>query len=294
MRDSYWWTTDLVPYRDSAAIARRKLSHAYRRVNVTVEEVAALQKIYNDRKRAFKTNIRRAKIVAWENFCETINGDPRGKPYKVIVKALKGYRGQATLPDDVARGVVADLFVTQAVEPPRLPLDAEAIHIEEIPQPTGGDVLGAAKKINHRKAPGLDQMPLCVLTELMRMLPQSALRVSNACWEHRCFPEIWITQKLIFLPKGEVEENSVQKYRPISLIPKAAKVIEHTVKTRLIAAWNAAGGFAEHQYGFRKGRSTVDALMTVRRFAQKAKAGNLIACMIMVDVKNVFNNGKMG
>lgn len=126
------------------------------------------------------------------------------------------------------------------------------------------------------------------------MLPQSALRVSNAGWEHRRFPEIWKTQKLIFLPKGEVEENSVQKYRPISLIPNAAKVIEHTVKARLIAAWNAAGGFAEHQYGFRKGRSTVDALMTVRRFAQNAKAGNLIACMIMVDVKNVFNNDKMG
>lgn len=61
------------------------------------------------------------------------------------------------------------------------------------------------------------------------------------------------------------------------------------MRVRLNDEWNKAGGYAKRQYGFREKRSTVDALMAVREYARKARAGNRIAILVLLDVKNAFN-----
>lgn len=72
--------------------------------------------MYNNRERDFSRNIRRAKTNAWERFCEMLNDDPWGKPYKVVMKALKVYKGPAKVPDNTVRRAVAELFITHEME----------------------------------------------------------------------------------------------------------------------------------------------------------------------------------
>lgn len=72
-----------------------------------------LRATYAYKKRAFRQNIRKARRNAWDKFCVTLNEDPRGKPYKTIMKAIKGRKGPSELPNEEVNKIVAQLFVTQ-------------------------------------------------------------------------------------------------------------------------------------------------------------------------------------
>ena len=74
----------------------------------------------------------------------------------------------------------------------------------------------------------------------------------------------------------------------------AGKVLEKTIRPRLQSAVQAAGGLSDRQFGFRPGRSTIDAVRTVVNIAEQAQQGNHYSHKICVaaklDVKNAFNS----
>ena len=68
------------------------------------------------------------------------------------------------------------------------------------------------------------------------------------------------------------------------------------ISGRLKKAIVSSGDLAKHQFGFRKGHSTIDAIACVKEIAEKAiagsrwKGGNKKYCAIVtLDVKNAFN-----
>uniref|UniRef100_A0A182W5U5 Reverse transcriptase domain-containing protein n=1 Tax=Anopheles minimus TaxID=112268 RepID=A0A182W5U5_9DIPT len=63
------------------------------------------------------------------------------------------------------------------------------------------------------------------------------------------FPEEWKRQRL-----------DPSSYRPICLLSVLDKVLERLIQRRLKAHLESTGGFADGEYGFRKGRSTMDAI----------------------------------
>lgn len=90
------------------------------------------------------------------------------------------------------------------------------------------------------------------------------------------------------IPKPKKERSSPQTYRPICLISTMGKVLEHMVQHRLRAELGVT--LSGQQYGFRPGRSTVDALRKVFEFGRAAKAESKYAVLIALDVKNAFNS----
>lgn len=78
------------------------------------------------------------------------------------------------------------------------------------------------------------------------------------------------------------------------MLNEGGKLYERLINNRLKKEIERTGGLADFQFGFRKGRSTVDALCRVKEIAQFANSGALqrreYCLLITVDVKNAFNS----
>lgn len=84
----------------------------------------------------------------------------------------------------------------------------------------------------------------------------------NMCVSHGVFPDILKIAKVIPLfKKGDASLPG--NYRPISIIPILGKIFEVLIKNRLVEYLNAIKFISEEQYGFQKGKSTIDAILSI-------------------------------
>ncbi|XP_046868598.1 uncharacterized protein LOC124461052 [Drosophila willistoni] len=111
----------------------------------------------------------------------------------------------------------------------------------------------------------------------------------------------WKVQKLVLLPNPGQSPDIASSYRPICLIDTVGKVLEGLINTRLNDLISRSNGLSENQFGFRKARSTIDAISKVVNIAANAiegsrwKAGSKKYCLVVtIDVKNAFNTADWG
>jgi hypothetical protein len=112
--------------------------------------------------------------------------------------------------------------------------------------------------------------------------------VYEACLKEGKFTKIWKRADVIILKKGDDKDPTKPKsYRPICLLDNLGKVLERIICSRL-ATHREATGLNPNQYGFRKGKSTEDAINQVIRIANEARARYVIA--LFIDISGAFNN----
>jgi len=156
------------------------------------------------------------------------------------------------------------------------------------------EILMACKRLPAGKATGPDGIPNEVLLHVSLLRPQVLLNTLNACLARREFPARWKTARLVLLHKGPgkpIDEPS--SFRPLCMLDSAGKLLERLVLGRLNQHLDETGQRSENQYGFRNGRSTVDAIERVLQSAQGAATGadqhRDISVAVSLDVKNAFN-----
>ncbi|CAB0032914.1 unnamed protein product [Trichogramma brassicae] len=170
----------------------------------------------------------------------------------------------------LVRGAVAALFPRVPSGPAlRLPRRAE----EPIPAVTLEELKGAQSRIKERSAPGPDGIPNSALKIAIAARPDIFLRVYTMCLETGVFPSGWKRQRLVLLPKPGKPPDEPSSYRPLCMLDTAGKILERIICDRLEAFTERPGGLSERQYGFRKGRSTIDAIEDVISTAREAIAG---------------------
>lgn len=101
-------------------------------------------------------------------------------------------------------------------------------------------------------------------------------------------PRKWKVAKVILLVEQGKDPLLPRSYRPISILPAMSKVWQNTFKIA-IEKYLAEDPHHKNQFGFRKGRSTVDAIMQVSNFADTCKKRNLACILMTIDIKNTFN-----
>lgn len=117
----------------------------------------------------------------------------------------------------------------------------------------------------------------------------------SACLSRGVFPAQWKVARLVLIPKGAPMSSVpgvAPKARPICLLSEIGKTFERIIFTRLerFMHTNSIADLANGQYGFRKGRSTCDALIAVRKLIKEAMANNNVVLAIGLDVANAFNS----
>ena len=169
--------------------------------------------------------------------------------------------------------------------------------VEVSPPITQEELVEACGRVGNTKAPGLDGVPNVALKAAIRAMPELFLDVYNACLQEGVFPRKWKQQRLVLLPKGKKPPDEPSSYRPLCMLDAAGKILERIIYRRIEAVVDPV--LANNQYGFRKGRSTLDAIDLVVSTAKEAisgtryKGGKKKYCLVAtLDIKNAFNSAR--
>uniref|UniRef100_A0ABD2W8C3 Reverse transcriptase domain-containing protein n=1 Tax=Trichogramma kaykai TaxID=54128 RepID=A0ABD2W8C3_9HYME len=162
-----------------------------------------------------------------------------------------------------------------------------------------GELKRAQSRIRERSAPGPDGVPNLALKLAISARPDIFLEVYTTCLETGVFPSSWKRQRLVLLPKSGKPPDEPSSYRPLCMLDTADKILERIICDRLEAFTERPGGLSERQYGFRKGRSTIDAIEDVISTAREAIAGKRwrrgtkkYCAVVTLDVRNAFNSAR--
>lgn len=188
--------------------------------------------------------------------------------------------------------VVSTLFPTDDNDDGPLPGDRPYEEVDPgAPQVTREELTRAVKRMGVKNmALGPDGIPGKAWTLAMSALGDQLRRLFTACLETGRFPPEWRTARLVLLKKEGRPEESPSAYCPICLLDEVGKLFERIIHARLVEHLRTAGpGLSEKQYGFREGRSTIDAIQCVKAFSENTVARGEVAVAVSLDIANAFN-----
>lgn len=114
--------------------------------------------------------------------------------------------------------------------------------------------------------------------------------VFEECLKQGNFPPAWRRAKLVLLPKEDKPEDLPTSYRPICLLDEAGKILERIIANRLVRHLSREGpDLSTEQYGFRGGRSTIDAILRVRSISEATIEDGEVLLTVSLDIRNAFN-----
>ncbi|KMQ88867.1 reverse transcriptase [Lasius niger] len=292
---AYWWSEEISQLRKTTIQKKRAWTHAKQRRR-PADQVDNLWSLYKSRKKKLLRNaINRAKMTAWQELLDTIEDDPWGLPYKLVLKKLRHSTPSLTetLDEETVDSLIGSLFPNGAVHDPLTlwpePMDWDVtwdILPEEVDE-------AIKRKAANNAAPGPDGIKANILARVPCEMAPVIEGLYNVCLRAGIFPKEWKRAKLTLIPKGETsQDGEIPKARPICLLDETGKILERIIVNRL-TKWmddNPTHQLSNNQYGFREGRSTCDALSRVQDFIDEAVEQNGVVVAIGIDIANAFNS----
>ena len=127
---------------------------------------------------------------------------------------------------------------------------------------TETEVYDQTKKLNTAKSSGIPDISATVVKLSLKMLNAEFTHLLNTSLSTSKFPNEWKKATVTPIPKkGNLK--LVNNYHPISLLPTPGKVMEKLVHKQLIDYIEDNNLLSDHQYGFRRNRSTLQAVTQV-------------------------------
>lgn len=283
----YWWNNNIAQLRKECLCSRRILTRGNKCKEVTEESRERLRSEYNEKRKALKNAIIGAKQEAWKKTCQEVDQDIWGMGYKIVYKKLNTMP-RIKLNNEKLMETINELFPTRGEN------NWPYIAIEEkgIPYFTETELLEASKRIRNGKSPGPDQIPPEVIKAAIRHFPREFLEIMNGQLKRGVFPKTWKIAKLVLIQKPKKAGDMEAKYRPICLLDVMGKVLEQLIAVRITG--EVEPKLSKNQYGFRKKRSTIDAMRRIMESVQSIKAkahqNRKHAVLVTLDIKNAFNS----
>lgn len=286
----HWWNSTIAQHRRECLKARRQHQRARKRDRETTEE---LRRNYEEKRRLLRNAINSSKRDYWKELCAEVDRDPWGRPYKTVMHRIKSLPATTpTCPDTLLR-IVVHLFPEKPELPDYHPEDGEM----DIPGVTMEELMKACSRLQNGKAPGPSGTPNIALKSAVAARPDMFINMYNACLRQGVFPSRWKQQRLVLLPKGKKPPDDPSSFRPLCMLDSEGKNMERIVADRLEQYIDPQ--LSEFQFGFRKGKSTIDALELVTNIAEEAISGRRWRdgpkkyCLIVtLDIKNAFNSAR--
>lgn len=282
----HWWNDHISALRKECHQKRRISQRGYRRPNS-----AELVVEYKKARRSLNKAIKDSKRKCWKELINEVDRDLWGRPYKVVMTHLKNQLMPSPTCPQLLQKIVNALFPEQSEFNYLLAQN----EMDDIPFVTEEELMEACDRVGNNKAPGLDGVPNIALKTTIKAVPSLFLDVYDTCLKEGIFPRKWKQQRLVLLPKGKRPPEEPSSYRPLCMLDTAGKILERIIHQRMEAVVDPL--LADNQYGFRKGRSTLDAINLVVATAKEAiegvrwKGGAKKYCLVAtLDIKNAFNS----
>lgn len=286
---AYWWNNEIAEKRKWCHKMRRKYTRSRALNEQSQTKGEDLREQYKDAKRQLKNAIINSKRTKWRELCDDLDNDIWGKAYQIVTKRW-GTTGdnRPSLKETLEQ--VDILFPKNAT----IKWPSRQVRSESIPTLEQDELFQCLQEMKPRKAPGPDGITTVILKACIKAAPEIFVQLYGRCIECGNFPSIWKSASLVLLAKPKKTVDSPNTYRPICLIDTAGKLLEIIIKNRLQKEIVENDMIQQNQYGFVKGRTTIDALEKVKEISsiikQKAHKNREFAVMILLDVKNAFNS----
>jgi len=112
----------------------------------------------------------------------------------------------------------------------------------------------------------------------------------NMSWISGSVPDIWKHGIVVLIPKPGKSQEQVNGYRPITLLPCMEKLMERMVLRRLEYTLEGQKVFSSLQLGFRKGKSTIDALHLMRNAITAVRLAHEYCLVVYLDIEGAFDS----
>lgn len=146
------------------------------------------------------------------------------------------------------------------------------------------------KRPSKNVAPGPDNIKFSVWKKIPGNMLGYLGKLFTLCFKLGIFPEQWKIATLVLIPKGTETIPEKVKARPICLLNEIGKIFERAITNRL-NEWmdeDEVRFLSDNQFGFRIGRSTIDAINRVREITQTVLDGNGFAIDVEIDIANAY------
>lgn len=250
---------------------------------------------YSESQKTLVNAIKITKRRCWKQLCQEVERDPWGRPYKIVMKKLGCRRPiiGAEKPErlDV---IVAKLFSrkTQMTEPigtteiGQNRTSSEKQH----PEVTKPELLEEVRKLPCGKASGPDGVVNEFLKAVIQLDPIAAADMFNTCLKENYYPADWKVANLVLIHKPERPTEDSSSYRPLCIMNTTRKLFERILTRRLQDYLENARILCDNQYGFRKHRSTTDAIKILISIIENGNKRKSVVGMLTLDVCNAFNS----
>lgn len=287
----YWWTPELAEIRTTCKKERRLITRLNASKYATDTEKKNARQKYLETKRLMKRTVQKEKNACWAKLCDELNDDIWGKAYKIVTKKILP-NPKLTLNKEDTLKQISKLFPTKP-KPiwPNVQINNEQYHLfsEE-------ELSLVMRNLKNNRSPGPDLLTSEILKAVIPNNNIVVLKVMNDCLSYGIFPKIWKTAQLILIekPKKDPTIQTPPAFRPICLIDGLAKILESLIKLRLETEMEEKNVLHPLQFGFRKGRSTIDAIKEVGKRSEEmrgmASRKRGYSILITLDVENAFNS----
>ena len=143
-------------------------------------------------------------------------------------------------------------------------------------------------KLDVSKASGPDGIPARVLRECASELAPVLARLFRLCLKTQSFPSSWKHSLVQPIPKRGDKSNP-SNYRPISLTSSISKVFETLLNCHFLKHLESHNLLSDHQYGFRKARSTGDLLSYVTHVWASSLRDFGESFIVALDISKAFD-----
>jgi hypothetical protein len=128
------------------------------------------------------------------------------------------------------------------------------------------------------------------MTELIgSLITPLILTLINLVIKTSKFPDCWKTSKVFLLYKDYGKKSDFSNYRQISHLPSLSKLFEKHIFRTLSEFLDINSYSSQNQFGFRRNRSTIDALLQIQKTICDARHKSLYICVITIDFKKAFD-----
>lgn len=238
---------------------------------------------------------RKHKVKEGQNLCNLAKSQPR-KFWKSIKSKYKrkSLQSESLTADSLLEHFQSVLGGNDDVDPgqgqpqPQPDATPNVSHTEMDSEITLTELREAVFHQKNNKSPGIDSLNAELFKISFDIISPFLLKLYNRLFLNGEYPQSWGEGIIIPIFKGG-EVNEAQNYRGITLINILAKIYSQILLNRLTKWSEKENKLSKNQFGFQKGKSTIDCIFTFYSIINKTlNAGDKLYC-VFVDYEKAFD-----
>ena len=242
--------------------------------------------------------IKKKKTESWRVFASTLQSNTPSKKIWRVIKSINGKQSSRNIPiGDYSSTNLdkANLLLNHFIQDTNQPLISED-PLPIAPERNNDPFIDINEyEVNEcisrlkNTSPGSDNIYNIFLKKAPQNIIFELVQLFNGSLVTGVVPNEWKAGVICPIPKPGKDPSLVASYRPITMLSCVGKLLERILKRRLEHFLETNGVFAATQTGFRKCRSTIDCLATLKHIVTNSFSQKKYCLVTYLDLQSAYD-----